>query len=125
PNSFYRHFRDIDELAVALIEKAGTALRVIIREARLRAVQERSVVRSSVEVFIQQLQTDDNYLHLLLREGTVGSDAFKEAVEKQMRFFEIELCTELEINADLKYTGLHKHDLLVFAISHYVIAVDV
>jgi len=123
PNSFYRHFRDIDELAVALIEKAGTALRVIIREARLRAVQERSVVRSSVEVFIQQLQTDDNYLHLLLREGTVGSDAFKEAVEKQLHYFEEELCVDLVRLAELKGTGIHRPDLVARAITRLVFAV--
>lgn len=123
PNSFYRHFRDIDELATALIEQAGTALRVIIREARLRAVQERSVVRSSVEVFMQQLQTDNNYLHLLLREGTVGSDAFKEAVEKQLHYFEEELCVDLIRLAELKGTGIHRPDLVARAITRLVFAV--
>ncbi len=123
PNSFYRHFRDVDELAVALIEKAGTALRGIIREARLRAVQERSVVRSSVEVFIQQLQTDNNHLHLLLREGTVGSDAFKQAVEKQLRFFEEELCTDLIRLAEQKGTGIHRPDLVARSITRLVFAV--
>ena len=48
PNSFYRHFRDIDELAVALIEQAGGALRTIIREARNRVSNDRSAVVSSV-----------------------------------------------------------------------------
>src|SRR3970282_1831323 len=37
PNSFYRHFRDIDELAVSLIELAGTSLRKVLSEARHRA----------------------------------------------------------------------------------------
>lgn len=123
PNSFYRHFRDIDELATALIEQAGTALRVIIREARLRAVQERSVVRSSVKVFMQQLQTDNNYLHLLLREGTVGSDAFKEAVEKQLHYFEEELCVDLIRLAELKGTNIHRPELVARAITRLVFAV--
>lgn len=123
PNSFYRHFRDIDELATALIEQAGTALRVIIREARLRAVQERSVVRSSVEVFMQQLQTDNNYLHLLLREGTVGSDAFKKAVEKQLHYFEEELCVDLIRLAELKGTNIHRPELVARAITRLVFAV--
>ncbi len=34
PNSFYRHFRDVDELAVAIIDRAGRGLRGTIREAR-------------------------------------------------------------------------------------------
>src|SRR5690606_17100084 len=44
PNSFYRHFHDMDELAVALIDIAGRSLRQIIGEARKRATVETSVV---------------------------------------------------------------------------------
>ena len=63
PNSFYRHFKDIDELTIALIERAGMVLRQIIRQARLQASPKtQSIVRSSVEVFIQQLDTDEGYL---------------------------------------------------------------
>ena len=54
PNSFYRHFKDIDELAIALIDRSGLVLRKIIREARLQASMQHSIIRSSVEVFIQQ-----------------------------------------------------------------------
>ena len=36
PNSFYRHFKDIDELAIALIDRSGLVLRRIVRAARLR-----------------------------------------------------------------------------------------
>ena len=59
PNSFYRQFRDMDELAVALIERAGQSLRQIIGEARKRARADRSVVRGSVEAFMEQLRSDD------------------------------------------------------------------
>lgn len=95
PNSFYRHFRDIDELAIALIEQAGSALRQIFSEARQRASNERSVVRTSVEVFMEQLSSEERYLHILLREGKVGSEAFRQAVERQLTFFEEELQTDL------------------------------
>lgn len=95
PNSFYRHFRDVDELAVALIDLAGQSLRRIIGEARHRIADQRGVVRSSVEAFIQQVRADDKLMHVLLREGTVGSDAFKKAVDRELSFFEDELKTDL------------------------------
>ena len=95
PNSFYRHFRDIDQLAVALIEQAGVALRTIVREARNRASEDGSAVASSVEIFMQQLEADEKYLHLLLREGNAGSTAFKQAIERQLRYFEDELQEDL------------------------------
>lgn len=95
PNSFYRQFRDTDELAVALIDLAGQSLRKIVGEARHRAATRRSIVRSSLEAFMEQLRADDKLLHVLLREGTVGSDAFKRAVDRELSFFEEELRVDL------------------------------
>ena len=95
PNSFYRHFRNIDELAVALIDRAGRSLRLIIGAARQRVGQDASVIRSSVQVFLDQLDAQDKFLHILLREGCVGSREFRQAVERQLCFFEDELKTDL------------------------------
>jgi AcrR family transcriptional regulator len=95
PNSFYRHFKDVDELAIALIKQAGHALRTLIGEARDRITPQHSVARTSMMVFMEQLQSDQGYLHLLLREGKVGSVAFKQAVDQQLVSFEQELCVDL------------------------------
>jgi AcrR family transcriptional regulator len=95
PNSFYRHFPDIDALAVCLIERAGSTLRRIIGDARRSLERPDSVVRMSMEIFIEQLDADDGFLPLLLREGHVGSDAFKQAVEAQLCHFEDELQQDL------------------------------
>ena len=120
PNSFYRQFRDMDELAVALIERAGESLRQIIGEARSRAVSERSVVRASIEAFMGQLRSDDRLLHILLRESTVGSDAFKKAVERQLGFFEDELRADLIRLAEANKTGLFEPMLTARAITRLV-----
>jgi len=120
PNSFYRQFRDMDELAVALIERAGASLRQIIGEARQRATADRSVVRGSVEAFMEQLHTDDRLLQILLREGTVGSSAFKQAVDKQLNFFEEELKLDLIRLAEANKTGLFEPALTAKAITRLV-----
>ncbi|QOW19351.1 HTH-type transcriptional repressor FabR [Lysobacter ciconiae] len=123
PNSFYRHFRDIDELAVVLIERAGTSLRAIIGRARNRADPNGGVVRSSVEAFFDQLRADDKLLHLLLREGLVGSDAYKEAVDRQLRFFEEELRVDLIRLSKLNRVPMHEPALVARAITRLVFAV--
>lgn len=120
PNSFYRQFRDMDELAVALIERAGASLRQIIGQARQRATSERSVVRGSVEAFMEQLRADDRLLHILLREGAVGSDAFKQAVDKQLSYFEEELRLDLIRLAESNKTGLFEPALTAKAITRLV-----
>lgn len=123
PNSFYRHFHDMDELAVALIELAGRSLRDIIGSARSRVRTDASVVRSSIEVFVAQLRSDDRLLHILLREGNVGSDAFKQAVERQLTFFEEELTHDLVRLARAERTGLYEPALTARAITRLVFAI--
>lgn len=122
PNSFYRQFRDMDELAVALIDRAGSSLRAIIGEARQRAPQESSIVRASVETFMAQLRSDDRLLHILLREGTVGSPAFKAAVDRQLSFFEEELRQDLVRIAEASRRGLHEPATTAKAITRLVFA---
>lgn len=120
PNSFYRHFRDVDELAVTLIEQAGGALRHVIGQARHRASSGNSVVRSSIEIFMEQLWGEQKYMQLLLREGTVGSDAFKAAVERQLVYFEEELCADLQRLAEGNNTGIYQPALVARAITRLV-----
>jgi AcrR family transcriptional regulator len=122
PNSFYRQFRDMDELAVALIDLAGRSLRKIIGQARQRATTERSVVQGSLETFMEQLRADDKLLHVLLREGTVGSDAFKQAVDRELNFFEDELRIDLIRLAALEGARLHEPALVSKAITRLVFA---
>ncbi|UYC12898.1 HTH-type transcriptional repressor FabR [Xanthomonas sp. CFBP 8445] len=123
PNSFYRQFRDMDELAVALIDLAGSSLRTIIGQARQRAAgTRRSIILSSVETFMEQLRADDKLLHVLLREGTVGSDAFKHAVDRELNYFEEELRVDLIRLAALEGAPLHEPALVSKAITRLVFA---
>lgn len=122
PNSFYRQFRDMDELAVALIDLAGSSLRQIIGEARQMARRRRSVVRSSVHAFMQQLGSDDKLLPILLREGTVGSAAFKLAVDRQLNYFEDELRLDLIRLAQVSGNTLYEPALAAKAITRLVFA---
>ncbi len=39
PNTFYRHFRDFDDLGVAMLKDLGTALRAGLRERRMQPAQ--------------------------------------------------------------------------------------
>jgi AcrR family transcriptional regulator len=120
PNSFYRHFRDMDELAVALIGLAGGSLRKVIREARLRVSAGGEVVRPSVEAFMEQLEADEKLLHILLREGTVGSDAFKQAVERELHSFEDELRDDLIRLSQVQWPRAHQPALVAKAITRLV-----
>lgn len=122
PNSFYRHFRDVDDLAVALIDQAGRSLRGIIREARLRLTPERSAIRTSVEAFMDQLDADDKYLHILLREISIGSEAFRRAADRELTSFEEELKDELIKMQGITGHQTHAPALVAKAITRLVFA---
>lgn len=122
PNSFYRHFRDMDELAVALIDLAGGQLRQIIREARLRVSAGGEVVRPSVEAFMEQLESEEQLLHILLREGSVGSDAFRQAVDRELRHFEDELRDDLIRLSQGEWPMAYQPALVAKAITRLVFA---
>ena len=120
PNSFYRHFKDIDELAIELIDRSAIVLRKILHEARLKASRQSSIVRSSVEVFIQQLDADEGNLSLLLREGYTGSASYKEAVEKQLNYFQQELQEDLIRLEKLNKSKLIHPEIVAKAITQLV-----
>lgn len=120
PNSFYRHFRDVDELAVALIDQAGRGLRGMIRDARQRLTEGRSGVRSSVEVFMEALDDEHKYLHILLREMSIGSDSFRQAVDRELEYFESELQDDMTRIAEATGHHLSEPQLVSKAITRLV-----
>ena len=121
PNSFYRHFKDLDELAIELIDRAGVVLRQILHAARKKATgQPGSIVRNSVEIFIEQLDADEGNLSLLLREGYTGSISYKKAVERQLNFFEQELHDDLITLEKMNKTKLLHPDIAAKAITQLV-----
>lgn len=121
PNSFYRHFKDIDELAIELIERAGIVLRQILNEARKKASgKPGSIVRSSVEVFIEQLDADEGNLSLLLREAYTGSASYKKAVENQLNYFQQELHDDLLLLEKINRNKMAHPELVATAITQLV-----
>lgn len=120
PNTFYRHFRDVDELTVALIDQAGRRLRGVIRESRQYAALENGVIRSSVEAFMKQLDGEDQYLQVLLREMSTGPEPFRLAVDRELTYFEDELRDELEHTKPSTQTNIYKPELVAKAITRLV-----
>ncbi len=120
PNTFYRHFRDVDELTVAVIDQAGRALRGIIRESRLIVTLEHGVIRSSVETFMKQLDSEDKSLHVLLREMSTGPEPFRRAVDRELNHFEDELRDEFERRQKSGKVVIHRPELVAKAITRLV-----
>lgn len=91
PTSFYRHFADMDELGLTLVDEGGLMLRQLMRQARQRLINNTSVISTSVETFMEFIMRHSNVFRLLLRERSGTSAAFRSAVAREIQHF----CAEL------------------------------
>ncbi|NQZ79973.1 MAG: HTH-type transcriptional repressor FabR [Colwellia sp.] len=96
PTSFYRHFSDMDELGLTLVDEAGLTLRQLMRQARQRIEKGGSVIQISVVTFMEFIENNGNIFRLLLRERSGTSAAFRAAVNREVRYFTMELCDYLQ-----------------------------
>ena len=91
PTSFYRHFRDMDELGLEMVDEAGLMLRQLMRQARKRIANGGSVIVISVETFFEFITNSPNVFRLLLRESSGTSQSFRTAAAREIKHFIDEL----------------------------------
>ncbi|MCJ2378710.1 HTH-type transcriptional repressor FabR [Vibrio sp. ZSDZ34] len=100
PTSFYRHFKDMDELGLTMVDEGGLLLRQLMRQARQRIAKEGSVIRTSVDTFMEFIESSPNVFRLLLRERSGTSADFRAAVAREIQHFSAEL-TEYLISTNM------------------------
>ncbi|MCW9710845.1 HTH-type transcriptional repressor FabR [Avibacterium sp. 21-586] len=91
PTSFYRHFRDMDELGLEMVDEAGLMLRQLMRQARKRLENGGSVIVISINTFFEFITHSPNVFRLLLRESSGTSYAFRTATAREIKHFIDEL----------------------------------
>lgn len=96
PNSFYRHFEDMEELGLTLVDEGGVVLRQLMRKARQRIRDRGSVIRTSVETFMEFIRTSPHVFYLLLRERSGTSLSFRKAVSRELQYFIVELADYIQ-----------------------------
>ncbi len=95
PASFYRHFRDLDELGLALVEECGVTLRRLLREARRVGVPPTHMLRSSVQIYKRYLEA--HRLHFLFAAGERGggSPVIRRAIRSEESHFANEMAQDM------------------------------
>lgn len=119
PTSFYRHFKDMDDLGLAMVDEAGLVLRQLMRQARKRLEGGGSAMATSVETFFEFIQERPNMFRLLLRESSGTSHAFRTAASREIQHFVAELADYIQwrnpqINSPLAHIEAEGLVTLVF-----------
>jgi TetR/AcrR family transcriptional regulator, fatty acid biosynthesis regulator len=91
PTSFYRHFKDMEELGLTLVDECGLALRQLMRKARKRFAEGGSVIVTSVVTFMEFTEQNPNIFRVLFHERSGTAEALRNAVAREIRFFIVEL----------------------------------
>lgn len=95
PTSFYRHFQNMDELGLTLVDEGGLTLRQLLRQARQRLADGGSVIRISVEIFMDFIANNRSVFRLLLQEHSGTSKEFRLAIAREIDHFKAELADYL------------------------------
>lgn len=99
PTSFYRHFNDLDQLGLALVEETGLTLRRLLRVARREGVPPIRIIAHSVQIYRQFVR--DHRLHMLFMasERWGGSPLIRRSIRYETQHFATEMAQDLrELN---------------------------
>jgi len=94
PNAFYRHFRNTDDLGLALVEEMGITLRRLLREARQVGVAPNSMVRRSVQVYYEYVRQNRLQFLFISSERSGGSRILRLAIRTEVSHFTNEMAQD-------------------------------
>jgi AcrR family transcriptional regulator len=95
PTAFYRHFDDMEQLGLVLIDESFQTLRAMIRAVRTDPRTDEHVIRSSVEILVGYVHEHDTHFRFIARERFGGVVALRRAIRGEIRLFASDLATDL------------------------------
>ncbi len=95
PAAFYRHFKDMEELGLALVDDVSLKLRTILREARKKGVL-KTALKQSIELYFEYVKSNRLLFRFITRERVGSSKRIRLAIKNEMSFFASELASDLE-----------------------------
>ena len=98
PTSFYRHFKDMEELGLTLVDESGLTLRQVMRKGRQRLQKSGSVIATSVKTFLEFTQANPNMFRILFHERSGTTRALRVAVAREIQYFVVELTDYIQHN---------------------------
>ncbi len=95
PTSFYRHFRDMEELGLSLLDELGLMLRKLMRQARNREDYIENLTRDSIRVYAKFVIDNRDYFHFMSQCRTGATPVLRDAVRAELRYFSSELAVDI------------------------------
>lgn len=95
PTAFYRHFKDMEELGLLLVDECTRTLRQMLRSARATNLPQENIIRASAEILVRQVHENRTHFQFIARERYGGVASLRLAIRREIRLFVSELATDL------------------------------
>ncbi|UVL62185.1 TetR family transcriptional regulator [Pseudomonas sp. B21-032] len=95
PTGFYRHFTDMDQLGLALVNEVGETFRQTIRLVRQNEFELGGITDASVRIFLDVVAANRAQFLFLAREQYGGSQQVRQAIGTLRQGISSDLATDL------------------------------
>lgn len=95
PTAFYRHFDDMEELGLVLVDESFGTLSNMLRDARTDATQWPDAIRGSVDVVVRHAAAHELHMRFISRERYGGVRRIRRAIRRELQLFADELAIDL------------------------------
>ncbi|MGY0069904.1 TetR family transcriptional regulator [Streptomyces sp. QTS137] len=113
PTAFYRHFRSIEDLGVALVGEALESLHPLIGTVMATSGDAEERITRAVELIAGHVDRHPAHMRFIVRERHGGVQAVREAIREQLARFTEEVAKALA--GDPVSAGWSEDDLLMLA----------
>ncbi len=125
PASFYRHFKNMEELALALVQEAEIALVAILKDAKAMEEKGEDVVESTVTMCMKHFRENGPLFRVLTREATGNSPIIRRAIQRCLQGLNQQLAEIIELEMKKRNRNITSPSLIAEAISTLVFYIGV
>lgn len=95
PTSFYRHFGDMDELGLAVVDQLGSDLRRLGRLSQDPETDVTESVQQGVTAFAEYVTENADLVRFLNQARTGGNSPLRKAIDNELEFFSARIASAL------------------------------
>jgi AcrR family transcriptional regulator len=95
PTSFYRHFDDMEELGLAMVDELGLNLRRLMRGSFDVSEPLEDIVAHCTDAYFRYVLDNANLVQFVNQSRTGGTEALQDAVRNELQFLSGRIATEI------------------------------
>jgi TetR/AcrR family transcriptional regulator, fatty acid biosynthesis regulator len=95
PTAFYRHFDDMEELGLVLVEESFHSLGEMLKDARSQPTMDQDTIKRSLAVVVLHMHHHTAHFRFIARERYGGVRRLRRAINRELQLFADELAIDL------------------------------